>query len=58
MVRLHVLLLPVPGGELSGVEEALVLLLSVPDGELSCLALDKCQRDSRNLFYMFPGTYL
>ena len=35
IVRLHVLLLPVPGGELEGAEEARVLLLSVPDGELS-----------------------
>ena len=35
MVRLHVLLLPVPGDELNGVEEAFVLLLFVPDGELS-----------------------
>jgi len=35
IVRLHALLLPVPGGELEGAEEAGVLLLSVPDGELS-----------------------
>ena len=35
IVKLHVLILPVPGGELKGAEEARVLLLSVPDGELS-----------------------